>query len=115
MRSSGARGVPAPRLESEESSSARRPAPRSKATDRNIPPLLPHNHTSPLKPVEEMLMTALHTSRATLRTLVERQSLLEAEIAKEQKQAARIEWLLNRCRADYAFFSTLDQMNQESK
>jgi hypothetical protein len=62
-----------------------------------------------------MLMTALHTSRATLRTLVERQSLLEAEIAKEQKQAARIEWLLNRCRADYAFFSTLDQMNQESK
>jgi hypothetical protein len=53
---------------------------------------------SPLKPVEEMLVTALHTSRATLRRLVERQSMLEAEIANEQKQAARLEWLLNRAR-----------------
>jgi hypothetical protein len=43
-----------------------------------------------------MLMTALHTSRATLRRLVERQAELAAEVAKEQKQAARIEWLLNR-------------------
>ena len=41
-------------------------------------------------------MTALHTSRATLRRLVERQAELAAEVAKEQKQAARIEWLLNR-------------------
>lgn len=45
-----------------------------------------------------MLVTALHTSRATLRRLVERQSELEAEIAKEQKQASRLEWLLNRAR-----------------
>jgi hypothetical protein len=51
---------------------------------------------SPLKPVEEMLVTAIHTSRATLRRLVERQAALEAEIASEQKQAARLEWLLNR-------------------
>lgn len=69
----------------------------------------------PLKPVEEMLITAIHTSRATLRRLVERQSELEAEIAKEQKQAARLEWLLNRARSDYAYFGAVDKMNRQSK
>jgi hypothetical protein len=53
---------------------------------------------TPLKPVEEMVLTALHSSRASLRRLVERQSQLEAEIAREQKQAERLEWLLNRVR-----------------
>lgn len=67
---------------------------------------------TPLKPVEEMLMTAIHNSRASLRRLMERQSLLEAEIANEQKQAKRLEWLLNRVRSDYSYFAALDKMNQ---
>ncbi|KAI8471422.1 MAG: hypothetical protein J3K34DRAFT_520510 [Monoraphidium minutum] len=65
---------------------------------------------SPLKPVEEMLVTALHTSRHTMQRLIQRQSELEAEIAKEQKQAARLEWLLNRTRADYSYFAAVDKM-----
>ncbi len=48
-------------------------------------------------------MTAIHTSRSSLRRLVGRQSELEAEIEKEQKQAARLEWLLNRVRGRGAF------------
>jgi len=60
-----------------------------------------------------MLVTAIHNSRATLRRLVERQSLLEAEIANEQKQAGRLEWLLSRVRSDYAYFNALDKMNDE--
>lgn len=68
---------------------------------------------SPLKHVEEMLMTAIHTSRASLRRLVERQAAIEAEIASEQKQAARLEWLLSRVRSDYSFFTALDKLNQD--
>ncbi len=41
-------------------------------------------------------MTAIHNSRGSLRRLVQRQSEIEAEIEKEQKQAARLEWLLHR-------------------
>ncbi|GBF93732.1 hypothetical protein Rsub_06064 [Raphidocelis subcapitata] len=81
-----------------------------KAMLDNAAASMEEERAAPFKPVEEMMMTALHTSRATLRTLMERQSLLEAEIAKEQKQAARLEWLLNRCRSDYAFFGALDKM-----
>ena len=58
-------------------------------------------------------MTAIHASRASLRRLVERQAAIEAEIASEQKQAARLEWLLNRVRADYSYFAALDRLNQE--
>jgi hypothetical protein len=73
----------------------------------------PKQTRSPLKPVEEMLMTALAQSRGNLRKLTERQAALEAELAAEAKQASRLEWLLSRVRADYAYFGALDQMSQD--
>jgi hypothetical protein len=60
--------------------------------------LLAPGATRPLVPVEEMLATALHNSRAQVRRLMDRQSELEAELVREQKQAARLQWLLTRVR-----------------
>lgn len=45
-----------------------------------------------------MLLTALNVSRGNVRRLLDRQAALEAEIAAEQKQAERIEWVLGRVR-----------------
>lgn len=74
-----------------------------------------HKHThSPLRHVEEMLLTALHASRASARRLQQRQAELEAALAAEQKQAARLEWLLNRVRSDYAYFGALGRLGPGS-
>lgn len=62
----------------------------------------------------EVLSAALQTSRGTLHRLMALQSQIEAEISTEEKQAERLEFLLEKARADYAYFATLDKMFQQN-
>lgn len=60
--------------------------------------------------MEELLLTALQTSRATVRQLVIMETELEAAIAREKKQLERIEFAIEKARTDAAYYRSLETL-----
>lgn len=63
--------------------------------------------------VEEVLSTALHQSKHTLRMLQQWRLQIDSQIAAQEKQVSRMEFALNKARNDAALMKTLKQMVYE--
>lgn len=68
-----------------------------------------------LTPVIQVVATALNASRGTLQRITAERTELDSLIVKEQKQVERLEFLLEKLRSDYAYFTTLERMYEEGQ
>lgn len=87
------------------------------ALQRQGPDALYSNPTSSyeetrISATEELLLAALGASRQNLNRFNSWAKDLNAAIEREEKQIERLEFVLEKCRGDAAFYKVLEMMNQ---
>lgn len=61
---------------------------------------------------EELLLTSVHNCKLNIAKLTTIQKEVEASLERETKQLERLEFVLEKVKADAAFYKVLDAMNQ---